>query len=398
MNISILTNLYPPFIRGGAEYLTHQLVQELVRQKHSVSVITTAPWKSVKWWRTELSDEGGVRVYRFYPPNFYHYLSAARVPYPLRFIWHLVNLFNFMAARKLKHILKREQPELVVSANLMGLSFWTPRVVNRLGIRHIHILHDVQLLHPSGLFLLGQHDVGWGAKFYQLLTRWLFSSVSIIISPSHWLIDEHQRRGFFKKAKVVCLPNPVPPSVVVPTIKTTKAPLNLLYVGQIEEHKGIIWLIEAIKNLSRQDFQLHLYVLGQKPKLRVVKDLINNDHRFVLHDLPSQQEIDEAYSSSHLALVPSLCYENSPVAIPRAFAAGTPVLASRIGGIPELVRVGDTGWLFIAGNNQDLITKLEWCLDHPGDLLKAGLTASREFADRTLEHYAQEIAKLAALN
>ncbi|KKT27807.1 MAG: Glycosyltransferase, partial [Parcubacteria group bacterium GW2011_GWF1_43_9] len=69
MKILFLTNLYPPYVRGGAEYLGTQVVEELVRQGHQVAVVTSVPWRSVKKLKPELREEGGVQVYRFYPLN-----------------------------------------------------------------------------------------------------------------------------------------------------------------------------------------------------------------------------------------------------------------------------------------------------------------------------------------
>jgi len=394
MIVAILTNLYPPYVRGGAEYLTHQLGLELVRQGHQVCVVTGVPWKSVRKFSPELREEGGVKVYRFFPLNFYHYLQASHAPYPLRFLWQLVNLANVPVARSVATVLKHEQPDLVISANLMGLSFLLPRTIAKLGLKHIHVLHDVQLLHPSGLFRWGKRRGGLVAWCYRALTRWLFKSVTTVVSPSRWLMDEHVNKGFFPKANHVVLPNPAPQPLAIPGTKTTKLPLRLLYVGQLEEHKGILWLLATLDKLPRQDFILHIFALGQKPKLKLVRELALRDNRFVLHDLPSQEEIDQAYAASHLTIVPSLCYENSPIAIPTSFRAQTPVLAANLGGIPELIIEGETGWLFAPGDSRDLVTKLSWCFDHPGKLLEAGLKASRVFADRTLEHYAKMLVDM----
>lgn len=394
MKIAILTNLYPPFVRGGADFLTHHLAQELARQGHQVSVVTSVPWRSVKKFAPELREEGGVRVYRFYPLNLYHYLSAARVPYPLRFVWQAVNLWNVPAARTVVRILRREQPDLVVSANLMGLSFLLPRAVAKLGLKHVHVLHDVQLLHPSGLFRWGQRPGGALSALYQSATRALFAPVGVVVSPSQWLLEEHERRGFFRPARGLVLPNPVPLAQAEPATKHGRAPFRLVYVGQLEEHKGIVWLLQALQGYGRQDFELHVYALGQKPKLALIRELVARDQRLKLHDIVSQAEIDAAYAGAHLTLVPSLCYENSPLAIPVSFAAGTPVLAARIGGIPELVHEGTTGWLFTPGDAADLLRQLTWCLDNPGAMLQAGLTASRAFADRTLEAYAKQLLAL----
>lgn len=394
MKITLLTNLYPPFVRGGADFLSHHLALELKQQGHEVSVVTSVPWRSVKRLRPQRQAEDGIRVYRFYPLNLYHYLSAARMPYALRLVWQFINLFNIFAAGTVIRVLRREQPDLVVSANLMGLSFLLPRALAKLGLQHLHVLHDVQLLHPSGLFLWGERRGGAASSMYQAATRWLFAPVGTVVSPSAWLMHEHTQRGFFKQAHQLVCPNPVPPAQATPQLKTTKPPLKLVYVGQLEAHKGIVWLLQALQGYPRQDFELHLYALGQKPKLALVRELAAHDNRIKLHDIVSQAEIDTAYAAAHLTLVPSLCYENSPLAIPVSFAAGTPVLAANIGGIPELIHEGETGWLFSPGDSADFLEKLTWCLDNPGRLLEAGLKGSRAFAGRTLEHYTRELLGL----
>lgn len=416
MRVAVVTNLYPPFVRGGAEYLASQVVQELHRQGHQVVVVTSAPWRSLKSYKPQLREESGVRVWRFYPLNIYHYLNARFIPYPIRFIWQVINLWNWSAAHTVIKILHSEQPEVVVSFNLMGLSYLLPRALAKAGFKEIHTLHDVQLLHPSGLFLwsgsgkqaavsrtgalraaLVRRGKKWltiPSRLYQLATRRLFRPVPVVVSPSQWLLDEHQKRRFFQQSKAVVLPNPVPPVTITPTTKTTQKPLKLAYVGQFEKHKGVLWLAEVMRSLPRHDFVLQLLPLGQKPRTKELKKILGNDVRFVIHDIVTQADIDHATEQSHLILVPSLCYENSPTAIVKALAAGTPVLASRLGGIPELVDEGVTGWLFTPGDNENFTARLNWCLDHPHELLQAGLQGSRAFAGRTLEQYVKQLIQL----
>jgi glycosyltransferase involved in cell wall biosynthesis len=233
-------------------------------------------------------------------------------------------------------------------------------------------------------------------RLYQQCTKRLFATVTLVVSPSAWLLKEHKARGFFVQSRTAVLPNPVPPPQNHPHNKTTGAPLKLLYDGQLEAHKGAFWLIETLKAMPRQDFELHLVARGDKARLAQAQTLIDGDSRFKLHWLVTQAEIDEHYASAHLTIVPSLCYENSPGSIAKSFLAGTPALAVRLGGVPELIREGETGWLYTPGDAAEFLQKLDWCLDHPGDLLRAGLSASREFEDRTLERYVQALLKLAA--
>ncbi len=391
MRILYLSNLYPPYVRGGAEYLGEEVVKELVRQGYKVAVVTTVPWPSVKKLSPELRQEEGVDVYRFYPLNFYHYLNASKFFYPFRFLWQLINLWNWHTGYVLKKIIHEFKPDQAISFNLMGLGFNVPRLLNKLKIPHTHVLHDVQLLHPTGLFIWGQIYRSWSMKVYQKITGWLFEPVLTVISPSIWLLQEHQQRGFFKHSHIRVLPNPVPPFQATPHIKTTAEPLRLLYVGQFEFHKGVFWLVEQIKRLKQRNFILHLVAVGQKSRVTELKHLIGEDNRFVVHDLMSQSEIDALYQSSHLSIIPSLCYENSPTSITKSLLAGTPVLAVNLGGIPELVEEGKTGWLYKPGDSDDFAKKVSWCLKNPAELLKAGLTGSRVFADRTLEKYVSQL-------
>ncbi|MDZ4229887.1 MAG: glycosyltransferase, partial [Candidatus Veblenbacteria bacterium] len=360
MRIFFLTNLYPPYVRGGAEYLGAQLVAELVRQGHQVAVLTAVPWQSVKRFGPERREEGGVQVYRFYPLNLYHYLTASKLLYPIRLLWQIVNLWNFHTSRVLKQVIAEVKPELVVSFNLMGLGFNVPRVIASFKLPHVHVLHDVQLLHPSGLFMWGATHRSVPMRIYQAITRWLFAPVTSVVSPSAWLLHEHQQGGFFPLARRRVLPNPVPPFLVTAHTKTTAKPLQFLYVGQFEVHKGVFWLVEALRAFKQRGFVLHLVAVGQKPRVGELKHEVEGDPRFQVHDLSSQGEIDALYQASHLTLVPSLCYENSPTTITKSLSAGTPVLAVNLGGIPELVIEGVTGWLYAPGDKQDFLRKLSW--------------------------------------
>jgi glycosyltransferase involved in cell wall biosynthesis len=62
-----------------------------------------------------------------------------------------------------------------------------------------------------------------------------------------------------------------------------------------------------------------------------------------------------------------------------AFACGTPVIASRIGALAELVRDGETGLLFEPSNPQDLADKMAWALDHPEQMAVMGRNARAQY-------------------
>ena len=65
------------------------------------------------------------------------------------------------------------------------------------------------------------------------------------------------------------------------------------------------------------------------------------------------------FAKADITIVPSLCYENSPTVIFESFSYHTPVLASNIEGIAELIKEGENGLTFIAGNEASLLQKLQ---------------------------------------
>ncbi len=75
--------------------------------------------------------------------------------------------------------------------------------------------------------------------------------------------------------------------------------------------------------------------------------------------------LHEMIRRSLCVVVPSICYENQPLSVLESFALGKPVVASRIGGLPELVRDGETGITFKPGDAEDLRAKLQMLLQKP---------------------------------
>lgn len=357
MKIGIITNLYPPLVRGGAEWLTYLVAQEFVKQGHQVAVITLASPGAPKSEQGVAKDEEGVIVYRFDPGYIYHYLNAAEHPKLWRLIWQIQHMVNIPLHNQIVRALTDEHCDLIISSNLMGLTFNLPRALKYLARSYIHIVHDVQLLHPSGLFMVGASRGGWAESIYQAITRWLFASPTLVVFPSRWLASEYQTRHFFPSSQMEILKNPSP--VINSTAALPKSPkLTLLYVGQAAEHKGVFWLIESLKNTTKRDWKLDIVLLGQTGDRQRINQLIADDSRFKVFDSLPQTEINQKYQEASVVVVPSLCLENSPVSIQLALSSGTPVLAARVGGIPELIQEDKNGWLFEADNAQDFYLKL----------------------------------------
>ncbi len=344
MKICIISNLYPPHDRGGAELIVAWTAEKLFALGHEVSVIYTKPSGGL-----EQDEYNHVKTYRFKPLNFFYYTNLAKHSAPYRILWHVADMFNLHSAIKVRQVLKQEKPDLVITHNLKGLGFIIPMIIRGLKIKHYHVLHDVQLAVPSGLIIKGKEKsfmtVGAPIKLYATLSKLLFGSPEKIISPSRWLLDYYAKKRFFPRSEKTVLRNPLK-NLKLKVERKTKKQNHYLFVGQIEKHKGVEWLIDWWRKNEIKD---ELLIVGRgSEQLRLQSKAAGTAIKFL--GVKFGRQIGEVFARVDFLIMPSLCYENSPTVIPLAMQHGVPVLSAKIGGAGESVAVGKTGYLFEAGD------------------------------------------------
>lgn len=352
MKICLINNLYKPFNRGGAERIVELLSEGLKKNGDEAFIITTKP--------ADITSEAD--IYRIKS----RYFDLGKMPESLRLFWQLFNVFNFINYFKVIKILKSEKPDLVITNNLMGLGFLIPAAIKRLKIRHFHILHDIQLLHPSGLLLYGEEEKisSLPSKIYQKINSYLFKNVNLVISPSNWLLKEHRSAGLFDESESIILPNPVGKKIIFKSpLKNSRT--KFLYVGQIEDHKGIIFLINAFININTG--KAELTIVGSGDKSAEIAELAKEHYNIKIIGKKSSVEVEQLMKDSDCLIVPSLCYENSPTVIYEALSHDLPVIGSSLGGVPELLDENDR-LLFKPKDGISLTEKINWAINHPHEL------------------------------
>ncbi|HBA36758.1 TPA: hypothetical protein DCZ15_02665 [Candidatus Falkowbacteria bacterium] len=351
MKIGLIHNLYGQFSRGGAETVVEMMLNELRQSGHEVFLISTRPLDRPR----DKNQNSTTQAFKIYdrPSRFYR---LAEMPKWRRLLWHGGQLF-FPTKRQIRKILLTEKPDLIITHNLSGLGFRLPIMLRKLKIRHEHFLHDIQLLHPSGLLLWGQEKKleTRSAKIYQALTRAYFASPAKIISPSRWLLETHRQRGFFKNSATEIRPFRWPQSAEQRQI-TDKTAKHFLFVGQIEEQKGVFLLIKAFRKLTDPDVSLTFAIRNGGQKITAAQKAAAGDTRIKFLGPLSYEETKKIMLTGDCLVVPSLCYENSPTVIYGAQSVNLPVLAAAIGGIPEII--GPRDRLFRPGDESDLLKKL----------------------------------------
>ncbi len=106
---------------------------------------------------------------------------------------------------------------------------------------------------------------GLDSKCYQKICSKKFRKIDKIISPSEWLVKEHQKRNVLKNKEVVIIPNPIEGEVLNEKSRNNYDEVcRFLFVGQIEKHKGIFLLIEAFKELKRLQYRINSCRKGKR--------------------------------------------------------------------------------------------------------------------------------------
>jgi glycosyltransferase involved in cell wall biosynthesis len=124
------------------------------------------------------------------------------------------------------------------------------------------------------------------------------------------------------------------------------------YFGRLSKEKGIISLINAFKHTN-----LTLVIAGDGPYKNLILHEIASFDNIHFEGFKFGSELQKLILESSFVVVPSEWFENNPMTIIESFTLGKPVIASAIGGIPELVTTG-TGLVFEPGNVKDLIDKI----------------------------------------
>jgi glycosyltransferase involved in cell wall biosynthesis len=152
-----------------------------------------------------------------------------------------------------------------------------------------------------------------------------------------------------------------------------------VFVGRLSIEKGIGVMLDAWRQL---DGKIPLKVLGDGPMSGLVSEAIEAMPNIEWLGRRSLEEVYEVVGNAAFLVFPSEWYETFGRVAIEAFAKGTPVIASNIGAIAEIVDNGRTGLHFRPSDADDLARKVKWLLDHPNELAQMRQAARLEFEEK----------------
>jgi glycosyltransferase involved in cell wall biosynthesis len=158
-----------------------------------------------------------------------------------------------------------------------------------------------------------------------------------------------------------------------------------IYLGRLSQEKGLDVLLDAAECDHRTSpSPLKIKIVGDGPLTAEVKKKIE-EGKLGKVELVGRQSHDECMallSDAGFMIMPSLCYENFPMAIREAFACGKPVITSRLGAMAEIVVDKRTGLLFNPGDGADLAEKMRWMTENEDACIRMGRNARAEFENK----------------
>lgn len=362
MKICFISNLYSPYLIGGAEKYIEELAKHLAKE-NEVVVVTTKPYEGLNSLKPSVEDQNGVKIYRFFPMNIYHTYYAKQITDIIKPIWHIIDLWNIHPYFVVKKILKKEKAEVVHTHNLGGLSLSIFSAIKSLKIPHVHTMHDYGLLCPNAMLFRDSGEIcknpRFTCKIYRKLKRKLANDKpDIVIVASQFVLNLLEDKGFFESTLKICLPYPT----IISDNNNYKQrqSFNILYVGQLAKHKGVHILIKSFKKLNYTNIRLH--IVGEGSYRAHLENEAKNDERIIFYGYLPNKEISKFYKMCDVTVVPSIWHEPFGLVIIESFSHGTPVIGSRVGGIPELVQDGYNGFLTEKGNEEELRERLDYII------------------------------------
>lgn len=153
-----------------------------------------------------------------------------------------------------------------------------------------------------------------------------------------------------------------------------------IFVGRLSSEKGVETLLNAWQEMGNT---LKLKIVGDGPLAPKIKQVAQDNPNIEWLGSKSPQEVYSFMRDATCLIFPSEWYETFGLVVIEALAHGTPVIASRIGGIAEIIEHAKTGLLFIPGDQQDLVRQIHWLKNNPQQVSKM----RQEARTRFLTHY-----------
>ena len=323
---------------GGAEQHAVHLAGALASQGHEVTLAC-----SVEGSLAAQARKTGVSV-----SPLCHHLAKRR--------------WSFAFARGLRHLMRHTAFDLVhthmYASNTAAMS---------------------ALLGTTTPLVITEHsEARWRSWRARWISHWAYQRAAHIIAVSRSIEHRLQEVDHVPAARLSVLPNGVPPylfdpqDMALPLSQELSAGPIVGVVARLQPEKGVQHFVQAAALVHRQQPAAQFLIVGDGPlRAELEAQVARRSLSEQVHFLGFRQDARRLMGSLDLLVIPSLS-EGTPLVTLEAMAAGVPVLATRVGGIPEQICHGRTGWLVEPANPAALADAMLYLLSHPRERQELG--------------------------
>jgi glycosyltransferase involved in cell wall biosynthesis len=355
MKVCFVTNIYPPTSTGGPGEVVHNLQKYMLEQGVAAFVFTCG--KSDARYPYTIRTYGGKRLFPLISPI--RYLKDVHKNHFDIMNFHLE---SGMGIAPLLYFIRR------------------PKIITTLHSEHLNEAKATKRVILEGSIAATPTLEEWAVKYFlvpaKLVGTYLDISVSErIIAVSRKTKEDYLNQNQIPRDKISIIYNGVDSQRFNPKISGNQirktygirdSPL-ILTVGSGIILKGTVFVLYALSEIVKEFPKAKLMLIGIEPQYKkrmmpLIKRLRIQDNVILVGRVPNC-EMPFYYSSSDIVMLPSIS-ENFPVVALEAMSSGKPIVASRVGGIPEVITDNENGILVNPANVSQIIKALSRLLEN----------------------------------
>jgi len=391
-------------VEGGAEILAGEIGAGLARLGHEVMILTSSfgvekPQRDDRIWRT----------LRIAPTAFFDQRRPwwQQLKQPLNYYRRYHSPAN---AGELRRAVSAIQPDVLYLWEITGIG--VSSIMKTLPDLHVPIV-----FHLGSYWLLYARSPETEQSHLRTLwlKQWLIGTVSeltwtSLIAVSSTVKQKYVQAGFDEE-RIEVIHNgidsrflTIPKAANNTHINIIRKTYRLLFVGRVRVEKGIMILLKALDLLThaegwirneQKSLSLHIFGDGDKVYMSELQDFLRERQLtsvVTFHGIVSQDELIEQYDRADILLVPSLWQEPFGLVVLEAMARGLPVIASKTGGLVEIVTHEVNGLLVEPGDERELALAMRELLNNSEKCTRLGLAGRATVQEHfTIEKNTQRV-------
>jgi glycosyltransferase involved in cell wall biosynthesis len=356
---------YPPQVIGGAEIIAHLQLKTMQEDGLARSVVL-----SLDVQRKHMPETVTCETYEG--------VTVVRVCFPIeRLDQRGVCFFHPLVNGVFREMCEIVKPEVVHGHHITGMSLGIIDIAREYGAKVVFTLHDnwgfcyknttidndgrlcpnaVDCENCREMFDLDEYSIPMGSR--KSYYRRQMEKTDAYVSPSEYMARAYIRAGFDPR-KIHVIWNGIDAERYAAVKTEQEEKVRITFAGIFGPHKGVEYLIRALGLLKDEPVVLKLAGKGEEePKYRALAEELGVAEKITFLGKVDNAQMIDIYRETDIFCLPAVSPENQPVTITEAMACGIPVIASRIGGVPELVEDGVTGYLAKPWDAEDLAEKI----------------------------------------